>query len=311
MATRRPGPFAPLSSYYYDDAAIMEAGEAAELLYVRMLAYASRQLEFEGFIPKAVIETRLGVTPITVSGNCVNSSSNFVSGTSVQDRIRKLCEVGLVDEVEGGYVIRSWLKWNRSAAEMGKDKANDRKRKTPLDQRVSGKSVNSSSKNASGKSGVSRRNDQTRPDQTNNIMSEVAEATPDPTPKTVEPEREDVTRLCEHLADRIEANGSKRPTITKTWRTAARLMIDKDGHTPDQIHAAIDWAQDNEFWRANILSMPKLRDQYDQLRLQAQRQPSGGYRNQNQIMSDMRTANSVQPGIVGGNAMRLIAGGTQ
>jgi hypothetical protein len=39
--------------------------------------------------------------------------------------------------------------------------------------------------------------------------------------------------------------------------------------------------------------------------------PSGGYRNQNQIMSDMRTASSVQPGIVGGNAMRLIAGGTQ
>lgn len=165
MATRRPGPFAPLSSYYYDDAAIMEAGEAAELLYVRMLAYASRQLEFEGFIPKAVIETRLGVTPITVSGNCVNSSSNFVSGTSVQERIRKLCDVGLVDEIEGGYVIRSWLKWNRSAAEMGKIKANDRKRKTPRDQQVSGNSVNSSSKNASGKSGGSRRNDQTRPDQ--------------------------------------------------------------------------------------------------------------------------------------------------
>ncbi|MDU6662576.1 MAG: hypothetical protein E6474_09775 [Actinomyces sp.] len=39
--------------------------------------------------------------------------------------------------------------------------------------------------------------------------------------------------------------------------------------------------------------------------------PSGGYRNQNQIMSDMRSASSVQPGIVGGNAMRLIAGGTQ
>lgn len=151
----------------------------------------------------------------------------------------------------------------------------------------------------------------TRPDQTNNIMSEVAEATPDATPETVEPEREDVISLCEHLADRIEANGSKRPTITKTWRTAARLMIDKDGHTPDQIHAAIDWSQNNEFWRANILSMPKLRNQYDQLRLQSQRQPPGGYRNQNQIMSDMRTANSAQRSVGGGNAMRLIGGGTQ
>ena len=39
----------------------------------------------------------------------------------------------------------------------------------------------------------------------------------------------------------------------------------------DQIIAAIDWCQSDEFWRANILSLPKLREKYDALRLQAQR----------------------------------------
>jgi len=46
-------------------------------------------------------------------------------------------------------------------------------------------------------------------------------------------------------------------------------MIDHDGRSEEQIHAAIDWCQTNEFWRSNILSMPKLREKYDQLRLAA------------------------------------------
>ena len=88
--------------------------------------------------------------------------------------------------------------------------------------------------------------------------------------------RDDVTRLCDHLADRIEANGSNRPTIGKGWHDAARLMLDRDGRTEQEIHGAIDWCQQDEFWRSNILSMPKLREKYDQLRLQAQRQGRAG-----------------------------------
>jgi hypothetical protein len=81
--------------------------------------------------------------------------------------------------------------------------------------------------------------------------------------------RHDVERICAHLADRIESNGSKRPPVTDRWRTAARLMLDRDGRTENEIRGAIDWCQADEFWRSNILSMPKLREKYDQLRLQA------------------------------------------
>jgi len=97
-------------------------------------------------------------------------------------------------------------------------------------------------------------------------------ARPDaPKSKPSAPTREDAERLCAHLADAIEANGSLRPTITDRWRDAARLMIDKDGRSEEQIHRAIDWCQEHEFWRSNILSMIKLREKYDQLRLQATR----------------------------------------
>jgi hypothetical protein len=90
-----------------------------------------------------------------------------------------------------------------------------------------------------------------------------------------EPRRVDVEQICRHLADRIEGNGSKRPNITKKWRTEARLLLDKDGRTVEQVVKAIDWCQDDTFWKANVLSMPKLREQYDRLRLDAQRKRAG------------------------------------
>lgn len=107
---------------------------------------------------------------------------------------------------------------------------------------------------------------------TSSINTSEADA---PDPPTARP---DVDQLCEHLADRIEGNGARRPTVTRMWRDAARLMLDRDDRTVEQVRRAIDWSQDHEFWRANILSMPTLRGKYDQLRLQAMRdsRPRGG-----------------------------------
>lgn len=87
----------------------------------------------------------------------------------------------------------------------------------------------------------------------------------------VQPVREDVLDLCTLLADRIVENGSKRPTITKAWHESCRLLLDKDGRSPAQVRKAIEWSQQDDFWRGHILSMPKLREKYDQLRLAAQR----------------------------------------
>jgi hypothetical protein len=104
-------------------------------------------------------------------------------------------------------------------------------------------------------------------------------AAPDPDANDDEPTtqpatRLDVERVCNHLVARVVANGSKRPVVTRKWRDAARRMIDVDGRTPEQIIRCIDWCQDHEFWRSTILSMPKLRERYDQLRLQANRGPA-------------------------------------
>jgi len=84
--------------------------------------------------------------------------------------------------------------------------------------------------------------------------------------------RDDVIELCERLRDGIESNGSKPPNITTKWFDAARLMLDKDGRDLVLSLRLIDWCQQDPFWMSNILSMPKFREKYDQLRLAANRQ---------------------------------------
>lgn len=84
-----------------------------------------------------------------------------------------------------------------------------------------------------------------------------------------DPPRADVELVCRHLVDVMVANGCRRPAVTNRWRDHARLMIDKDGREPDKIVKAIDWAWNDSFWRGKIESIPKLRVQYDKLRLQA------------------------------------------
>lgn len=111
------------------------------------------------------------------------------------------------------------------------------------------------------------------------VPDAAASSTPDhATSDDTEESRPDVDRLCTLLADHVEANGSKRPTVTKAWRTAARLLLDRDGRTEDQVTRAITWSQNDDFWRSNVLSMPTLRKQYDRLRLAAQRERETGTR---------------------------------
>lgn len=103
--------------------------------------------------------------------------------------------------------------------------------------------------------------------------SEVADAPSDDSddePHRDEP-REDVERVCKHLVDVMVANGCKRPAITNRWRDEARRMIDRDGREVERIIRAIDWCWADGFWRGKVESVPKLRAQYDKLRLDAAR----------------------------------------
>lgn len=95
---------------------------------------------------------------------------------------------------------------------------------------------------------------------------------PNPT-KPKPKDNPEVDQLCDELARLIEANGSRKPAITARWKDAARRLLETDRRPFSEAIAVVRWSQQDEFWRANVLSMPTLRRQYDRLRLQMQRTP--------------------------------------
>ncbi|WZH38756.1 MAG: hypothetical protein PIR02_08795 [Microbacterium enclense] len=97
--------------------------------------------------------------------------------------------------------------------------------------------------------------------KTKDFSSEAADA----------PLRGDVEEILSLLESEVERNGGKRPTRSRKSIDAGRLLIDVDGRTVDEISHVIRWCQADEFWRSNVLSMSKLREKFDQLRLAAQR----------------------------------------
>lgn len=83
-------------------------------------------------------------------------------------------------------------------------------------------------------------------------------------PKEYPPE---ALELAELLAGLIEGNGAKRPNVTATWHDALEKMHRIDGRPWSEIEAVLRWSQQNDFWRSNILSAPKLREKFDTLKL--------------------------------------------
>lgn len=84
-------------------------------------------------------------------------------------------------------------------------------------------------------------------------------------------ERPDVEQLLDQLDEQIEANGNRKPNRNKKNHDAMRLLLDRDGYTPEQVSYIIDWAQASNFWQANVLSAAKLREKFTQLVAQARR----------------------------------------
>lgn len=104
------GAYAPLAAQYYLDDSILEVGAEAELLWVRILSFLA-SVASDGFITdRQVRSAAIGLRNVT-------------------RRIDALSSAGLLVSADGGYQIRSWSKWNRTADQIGRALAKDAERK--------------------------------------------------------------------------------------------------------------------------------------------------------------------------------------
>lgn len=82
-------------------------------------------------------------------------------------------------------------------------------------------------------------------------------------------------RLAKHLKKEIlnQDPSTKVPDDLTNWATEVDRMIRLDNRDPQEAANLMTWAQNDHFWRANILSMGKFRKQYDKLKRQATAPP--------------------------------------
>lgn len=90
-----------------------------------------------------------------------------------------------------------------------------------------------------------------------------------PNSSSPDPDRIDTKRLTNTLVDALTSRGVKVPGSLKSWNTEARRLLDIDKRPLDEALRVLAWSQQDPFWSQNILSMPKFRQKYDQLRLKA------------------------------------------
>jgi len=90
-------------------------------------------------------------------------------------------------------------------------------------------------------------------------------------------------RLTQLLIDLMSENDPDSSIIRRldeerqiNWMNACRLLRERDGRSPELIEQIIYFSQNDEFWKANILSMPKLREKFDQLFLKAKKTKFSG-----------------------------------
>lgn len=87
--------------------------------------------------------------------------------------------------------------------------------------------------------------------------------------------RPDVEALLDLLDEKLRENDVRKlPRRNKANLDAMRLMLDRDKREPSEIASIIVWCQQSDFWKANVMSATKLREKYEQLRLQMNSRPN-------------------------------------
>ena len=195
-----------------------------------------------------------------------------------------LVEAGLWERTPQGFVFHDWEGWQRTREEVEGKRKKETLRKKAWRDNNAGQKANlvpslSHGTDSGTDVGQERRSQHpsqakpspTKPSRLSTKELLVDDSSPVASTAVSEP-RPEVERLCVLLRDLVAANGSKAPNIGPGWLTAARLMLVNDGRDPLAAERLMRWCQADSFWRGVVLSMPKFRTKYDELRLHAERE---------------------------------------
>jgi Txe/YoeB family toxin of Txe-Axe toxin-antitoxin module len=85
------------------------------------------------------------------------------------------------------------------------------------------------------------------------------EADVDPVPRQL------VEFMCQKISEKNPKFKKPKGKKLATWIKDMNLILKTDNEPQQDIRAVIEWAQSDDFWRGNIMSPEKLREQFGQL----------------------------------------------
>lgn len=235
--SRKSFPYAKFHVRAADHPKVAALSDRDYRAWTEMFLYCADNLT-DGFVPISVAKKRWGRS------------------------VKGLLEGSLLHPIEGGFELHDYLDWNDSRAEV-----RARQEHASIAARSKARGQPGASPEQSFEPAITRTLEpEPEPEpQINNLVAPTALALLSP-----------ADDLCTFLADLIEANGVKRPTITGKWREEAGRLLRIDGYPEDEVRGVMRWATADDFWKANVLSMPKFRAKYPQLKLAMSRMNGKG-----------------------------------
>ena len=263
--------FIRLDLDYADHPKIIGLSDAAFRAHITMMLY-SRKYETDGILKKP-IANRLG--------------SQWDTDVLAELQSNDEESPSLILRADGDYELHGFADMQETRAEIRarteRNRENGAKGGRPRKRKETDSVTNSGGNSVSGSGTQTKAETETETE----TDSEVPKGTSSSSfhKSQIKPEH---LSLIELLNEELEKNGTKLPALTKQNADAARLLVERDGYTIAQVEYLIRWSQADEFWRANIRSMSKLREKADTLRLQSQRhtQPQQSVRSRSERAHD-------------------------
>jgi hypothetical protein len=202
--------------------------------------------------------------------------------------VHALREVGFLDGDEGNYLIHDWSEHNPWAASRGQriESAKRAAASRWASRGNAGRMQSACGADTEGMRESENRNahhpTQPNPEPSSSEVSPSDQKIgPDSSSAVGEKKKPQLSHAAERLAALLKGEIMRnKPDFKITqaqlrnWAVTADRMMRLDSRKEESIAQLIEWAQRDEFWMSNILSMDKLREKFDQLAMKVGSLPS-------------------------------------
>ena len=192
-----------------------------------------------------------------------------LSNRTVIDACDRLVELGLLEQKTGSNRIKIFSVKSYEIDLSGSEESSQREKSSVVKKVHSGSEKSSLS--VVKKVHIQNNNTKNNIQNTNNLSLQTKTPATSPAKKFSFAEM-DLAMAKEMFARIQKLNPNHKQPNFEAWANDIRLLGERDGKSHSEIIELFEWANQDRFWQANILSPRKLREKWDVLVLQRNRQ---------------------------------------